>query len=113
MMGSGFGWLVLVVGASGVGKDTVIAGARDALADDRAFAFPRRIVTRASDATEDVETVDQNAFAARAAAGDFALSWSAYDLEYAIPSTIEPALRSGCVVVCNVSRSVVAAAAQR
>ena len=42
------GHLVLVVGPSGAGKDSVIAGARAALKGDAGVVFPRRFVTRLS-----------------------------------------------------------------
>src|SRR3546814_17157128 len=45
----GKGHLILVVGPSGAGKDSLIDAARDALAGRPAFDFPRRILTRSSD----------------------------------------------------------------
>ncbi len=55
--------LVLVVGPSGAGKDTLIAKAHDALRDDLRFTFVRRVVTRnAVAALEDHTTMDEAAF---------------------------------------------------
>ncbi len=99
---------MLVIGPSGAGKDTLIAVARDALADDARFLFPRRHVTRASDGNEPVEERSREDFAREQAAGDFALSWVAHGQLYGVPRGIEAELAQGKVVVVNVSRSVVA-----
>ena len=58
----GPGRLVLVVGPSGAGKDTLIAAVRQRLAADEAFLFPRRIVTRPSSAAEDNVEADEATF---------------------------------------------------
>jgi phosphonate metabolism protein PhnN/1,5-bisphosphokinase (PRPP-forming) len=104
------GPLVLVVGPSGAGKDTLIGMAREVLADDRRFLFPRRHVTRASDSNEPVEERTPEAFRREQAAGGFALSWEAHGQLYGVPRGIEAALAEGKAVVVNVSRSVVAEA---
>ena len=106
------GLLVLVVGPSGSGKDTLMAGAARALADDRRFRFARRVVTRPA-AEEDHEAVDADSFAARRDAGAFALHWEAHGLHYGVPADILDDLERGRVVVANVSRSVLAEAAAR
>nr|WP_307850940.1 phosphonate metabolism protein/1,5-bisphosphokinase (PRPP-forming) PhnN [Acidocella sp. C78] len=103
------GCLVLIVGPSGAGKDTVMRAARDALAGSPGFLFPRRIITRPADATEDHLPATPAEFAAHA----FALRWQAHGLSYGIPATIVPALGEGGVVVANVSRAVVAEARRR
>jgi ribose 1,5-bisphosphokinase len=101
------GILVLVVGPSGAGKDTLLRLAREALAGDRRFLFPRRHVTRRSDGHEPVEERTPEAFAREKAAGGYALSWAAHGQLYGVPRSIETALVRGQVVVVNVSRSVV------
>lgn len=102
------GRLVLVVGPSGVGKDSVIDGARAALAGDDAIVFPHRVITRAPDlGGEDYIAASEQNFAAMQARGDFALSWAAHDLHYGIPRQIEADLAAGKQVVINVSRAVI------
>jgi ribose 1,5-bisphosphokinase len=108
------GTLILVVGPSGAGKDTLIAGARGALKGDARFVVPRRAITRPQVVgAEDSETMAPGAFAAAIAAGAFALAWRAHGLSYGIPITIEAALGQGRHVVVNVSRSVIPEARQR
>jgi phosphonate metabolism protein PhnN/1,5-bisphosphokinase (PRPP-forming) len=106
------GLLVLVVGPSGSGKDTLMAGAAQALAADPRFHFVRRVVTRPA-TEEDHDVVDAEGFAARRAAGGFALHWEAHGLAYGLPAGILEHLSLGRAVVANVSRSVVAEAAAR
>ena len=102
--------LVLVVGPSGAGKDTVLALARVELAGDRRFRFVRRVITRPADAGgEDHEAVSVREFDARA----FALRWQAHGLHYGIPLDVTDDLARGIVVVANVSRGVIAAAAEQ
>ncbi len=108
------GTLILVVGPSGAGKDTLIAGARAALKGDPRFVFPRRAITRPQViGIEDNETMAPGAFAAAVATGAFALAWRAHGPGYGIPITIETALGQGRHVVVNVSRSVIPEARQR
>jgi ribose 1,5-bisphosphokinase len=99
--------LVLVVGPSGAGKDTLLDAARRALADDPRFRFVRRIITRPADAGGEAhEAVTVEEFMRR----DYALQWQAHRLRYGIPAE---AIEAGRVVVANVSRTIIAEAASR
>lgn len=109
----GPGRLILVVGPSGAGKDTLIAEVRARLAGDDGYLFPRRVVTRPPSPAEDNVEADAATFAATAAAGGFALTWSAHGHHYGIPVAIDHALREGRTVLSNVSREIVATARQR
>lgn len=102
------GSLVLVVGPSGVGKDTLIGGARQALDNDKRFSFVRRVVTRtAAPEVEDHDTLEPETFAQMEQAGRFALSWDAHNLRYGLPLSVDTDIALGRVVVANVSRHVV------
>ncbi len=106
--------LVAVVGPSGAGKDTLIAGARARLGPDPRFRFVRRGITRPASARgEDHEALDRDAFLRRRNAGGFSLWWEAHGLLYGIPRDIEADLAAGCCVVANLSRGVLAEANSR
>ena len=102
------GVLILVVGPSGAGKDTLIDHARRSLVH-RGVGVARRVVTRPSSDAEPHETLDAEAFRQAAARGEFAICWQAHGLDYAIPIAIEARLARGEMIICNVSRGVVAA----
>src|SRR5262249_18718384 len=103
----GPGRLILVVGASGAGKDTLISGARPACAGDPSVVFPRRTVTRRSTAAEDHDTMPAEDFRHAVAAGRFALWWEAHGHSYGIPASVDDDIRASRTVVCNVSRTIV------
>jgi len=109
----GPGALVLVVGPSGAGKDTLIAGARAALADDPRIVFPHRLVTRTVTAHEAHDTISDADFEAGVRADRFALWWRAHGLGYAIPRSVADRVAQGAVCVVNGSRSRVAEARAR
>ena len=109
----GPGRLVLVVGPSGAGKDTLIDGARAACHGDGNVVFPRRVVTRPPSASEDNDSIAEADFNGAVAEGAFALWWEAHGNRYGIPSSIDGDIRCGRTVVCNVSRTVVGAARLR
>jgi ribose 1,5-bisphosphokinase len=101
------GAFVALVGPSGVGKDTVLALLRAQTGSNDRFVFPKRIITRPSDSSEDLIEIDKYTFETQKGAGAFALSWSAHGLDYAIPLFVEDAISAGKIVVVNVSRAVI------
>jgi len=108
------GRLVLVVGPSGAGKDSVLRGAQSELANHPRYIFPRRLVTRKADVTaEDHDTLSDHEFHDGVARGSFMLHWQAHGLGYAIPGSVEDAIAAGKVAAINVSRNILHAAAAR
>lgn len=102
------GMFVAIVGPSGVGKDTIIDGLRAALPPER-FLFPQRVITRPPDANEASFYLDEDAFAAAHARGDFLLTWEANGLAYALPRAVGDAIQQGRHVVANLSRKAIPA----
>ena len=102
----GPGPLVLVVGASGVGKDALIAGARAALAHDPRFAFPERAVTRPPNVSESHASLSDAEFTRAFEEGRFALTWAAHELRYGVPASIDGLIAEGRAVVVNASRTI-------
>jgi phosphonate metabolism protein PhnN/1,5-bisphosphokinase (PRPP-forming) len=103
--------LVLVVGPSGAGKDTLLDAARVQLAGDDRFVFVQRHITRAAGAGgERHQEVSWDEFYANVAAGRYALSWQAHGLGYGIPMESLQARTQGRRVIANVSRAIVSEA---
>jgi ribose 1,5-bisphosphokinase len=108
------GTLILVVGPSGAGKDSLIAGAAARLGSDGRLVFARRVVTRpAESGGEDHLAVSPREFAAWRAGGRLMLHWHAHGLDYGLPRELAAELAAGRGVVGNVSRTVVAEARER
>ena len=58
----GSGQLILIVGPSGAGKDTLIGLAQNARAEDCRIIFPQPVVTRVASSFENNEAVTQTLF---------------------------------------------------
>lgn len=102
----GPGRLVLVVGPSGAGKDTLIGLVQAACADD-SIVFPQRVVTREASSFENNEAVSPMLFGQMLAHGDFAFQWEAHGLRYGVQSSIVEDLRAGRTVIVNASRTII------
>lgn len=106
------GRLILLVGPSGVGKDTLL---REALT--RRVGPPLHIVWRAitrpaDDGPEDHEPITRDVFEARRANGAFFLSWTAHGHGYGTPADTRARLARGDDLVLNASRRVLGQAAE-
>ncbi|WP_320200255.1 phosphonate metabolism protein/1,5-bisphosphokinase (PRPP-forming) PhnN [Agrobacterium sp. rho-13.3] len=103
------GVMIVVVGPSGAGKDTLMEFAAARLSDCSLVHFARRVITRSSDAGgENHDGVSQEEFDRRQKAGDFCVSWQAHGLSYGIPASVEDRLEQGEIVIANGSRSALA-----
>jgi ribose 1,5-bisphosphokinase len=102
------GTLVFVVGASGVGKDTLLNGASAALSGHAKIHFVQRDITRPTESGgEQHRAVTQSEFMALHAAGAYALDWAANGLNYGLPARLLDDLAAGLVVVANGSRAAI------
>jgi len=103
----GPGRIILVVGPSGAGKDTLIKLAQSACVHDGNIVFSRRVVTREATAFENHDSVSSDDFWQAHREGKFALHWEAHGHCYALPCTINNDIRANRTVVANVSRTVI------
>ncbi len=98
------GQFIAVVGPSGVGKDSVMAGL---VAADPHYVLARRTITRPQDAGGETFTeASREAFAQAVAHGQFALHWESHGLCYGIPVSVHDDLAAGRHVLANLSRAV-------
>ncbi|WDZ81225.1 phosphonate metabolism protein/1,5-bisphosphokinase (PRPP-forming) PhnN (plasmid) [Ensifer adhaerens] len=101
----GSGALVVVVGPSGAGKDSVMGFAARHFADCHDVHFVRRVITRPSDAGGEVhESVSEDEFVDMQKDGAFAVFWDAHGLKYGIPSVVLHNVRNGMTAIVNGSR---------
>ncbi|MCX8995638.1 phosphonate metabolism protein/1,5-bisphosphokinase (PRPP-forming) PhnN [Rhizobiaceae bacterium BDR2-2] len=104
--GTGRGALIVVVGPSGAGKDTLMDAARRHFAGRADIHFVRRVITRPAEAGgEDHAAVSREEFDRLVAADTFAVWWGAHGLKYGVPRTTCEELARGHVAVVNGSRS--------
>jgi thymidine phosphorylase len=99
------GSFFVVVGASGVGKDTLIAGAMEILAPTGRYVQARRMITRPAGPGEDHEPVSPEEFARLESSGGFLHTWEAHGLRYGLPAALRDELAAGRNVIANGSRA--------
>ena len=103
------GTMIVVVGPSGAGKDSLIDFARERLAGSADIGFVRRFITRDADAgSEDHHAVTMAQFEDMRRAGRFSVHWGAHDLHYGIPADTRDQLADGRSLIANGSRAAIA-----
>jgi len=98
--------LIYVVGASGVGKDSVLAALRASLRTRDRIVVAHRYITRpASAGGENHVALSEAEFLMRSEAGCFALHWESHGLHYGVGNEIQDWLGQGLAVLVNGSRA--------
>jgi ribose 1,5-bisphosphokinase len=106
--------LFYVVGASGVGKDSLIAYARERLAESHTIVFAHRYITRPVESGgENHIELTYAEFARREQLGLFAMTWESHGYRYGVGIEIDTWLARGLAVVVNGSRDQVPAVRRR
>lgn len=108
------GQLFYLVGASGCGKDSLIAYARQHLNGNDTVLFAHRYITRPPvDGGENHIALILEEFLKRLEKGFFAMHWQTYGYHYGVGIEIDHWLNKGCRVVVNGSRSYLSKAKRR
>jgi ribose 1,5-bisphosphokinase len=104
------GVLILVVGPSGAGKDTLLDAAKAQFDGDHPPEVWRRVITRADQTGERHIVATEVDFARLLGEGGFFLAWEAHGLKYGVGIDILDVLRAGRTVVVSVSRQIISEA---
>ena len=105
--------LIYLVGASGSGKDSLLAHARSRLCTQQEVIFVHRYITRAASAGGENHIALSNAeFELRRQAGLLAMHWESHGYCYGVGIEINHWLAKGMTVVVNGSREYLAKAVQ-
>jgi ribose 1,5-bisphosphokinase len=99
--------LVLVVGPSGAGKDSLIRGAREFFGATGTINFVRRYITRPPDGSEDNYYLDETAFIHLEKRRFYAATWQAHGNRYGIARHALEKV-SAAVSLCSISRGAIA-----
>ena len=99
--------IILVVGPSGSGKDTLLRSARKYFAGNDTVAFARRYITRPPDKNEDNYYVDAIGFDYLQKSGFFLSSWQAHQNYYGIAEHLVREGNGYSTIVCSISRSAI------
>lgn len=98
------GQLIVIVGPSGAGKDTLIDWVARHAPEEHRLLVAQRAVTRENDGTEDLVSMTPQAFAEAQHKGAFCVTWDAHGLRYGIPASVAAHVATGGTAILNGSR---------
>jgi len=102
------GRLIVVVGPSGAGKDSILKSAASYFHDNSCVDFVRRVITRECDPTTEVhDSVTTDQFIARQERGEFSVWWQANGLYYGLPVELHKKIKDGQLLIANGSRAAI------
>jgi len=102
------GFLFLVIGNSGSGKDSIIKGTIEKYTRDKpSIHLVQRYITRPPSETENNISITLDEFRKMKKENQFALTWNIYGLHYGVSIEIDDWLKSGDLVLVNVSRTII------
>jgi len=108
MNNSTHGRLIMVVGPSGSGKDSILQGAALHCRNNPRIEFVRRVITRECDPLSEVhDSVSKAQFIARQQRGDFCVWWQANGLHYGLPVAVFAKIEQGQLLIANGSRAAI------
>ncbi len=99
--------IILIVGPSGAGKDTLLRFAKAHFAEQKVLGFARRYITRPPDSNEDNYYLDEQAFHLLKQNHFFASSWSAHGKHYGIAKHIFFTETTCETMICSISRTAI------
>jgi len=102
------GMLILVVGNSGSGKDSIMRGVKEKYPSNlKELYLTQRYITRPYSDTENYIAIKPEDFKKLSLQGEFVLEWHIYGLDYGVPIEIDGWLEKGHPVLVNVSREII------
>jgi ribose 1,5-bisphosphokinase len=102
------GLLVLIVGNSGSGKDSIMRGVKERFPTKlKPLYLAQRFITRPTSETESNIAISPEEFKKMSSQGKFALEWNIYGLDYGVSIEVDEWLKKGHPVLVNVSRLIV------
>ncbi len=104
------GRIFYVMGASGVGKDSLLGYVRGRVRSSDRILFAHRYITRPAGGNENHVALSEPEFTRRLQAGLFCFSWASHGFRYGIGIEIDFWTKAGFDVVINGSREAYAAA---